>query len=482
MYDFTLIILGNEFKLEKEPPFEIIYYNGHLRETVKKVQTKYVLFVKSTDYLGDNYFKNVIKKTKNDFDCCFINYKCNYLNYDKQKIPTDAKEIKGTKPEYNSYIWSFIFKTEKLLKLFGYKYKDAKSFNEYIKNVFVVTDCISEIVYYHKPNANKIIKEDNMFYVDKKSFTHIKNAIYVGSGCSGTFNGYVSWVRNIGVCFSKKYEITILYDEMSERLYEDFSKWFKCVKVENDTNYICDRVLVTYSTYFYPRNIICIDKNYLFIHGNPSDYPRSKHYKDDVFSVYAAVSKIAAQKSIGYYPTEDIKVVYNPYKLDESRVKPHITLCTTMRTSDIKRPERIVALAKIFDELEIPYTWNVFTDKNENTNINGLIYRRRLLNPMPYVNDSDYFVLLSDSESFSYSVVEALSVNTKVIVTPLEVYDEIGVEDGKNGFVVPFEYFDEENKDKLKEFAKKIYANKDMKFKYTFNDKLYEGFNDIFIK
>ncbi len=153
-----------------------------------------------------------------------------------------------------------------------------------------------------------------------------------------------------------------------------------------------------------------------------------------------------------------------------------------MRTSDIKRPERIVALAKIFDELEIPYTWNVFTDKNENTNINGLIYRRRLLNPMPYVNDSDYFVLLSDSESFSYSVVEALSVNTKVIVTPLEVYDEIGVEDGKNGFVVPFEYFDEENKDKLVEFAKKIYANKDMKFKYTFNEKLYEGFNDIFIK
>jgi glycosyltransferase involved in cell wall biosynthesis len=124
----------------------------------------------------------------------------------------------------------------------------------------------------------------------------------------------------------------------------------------------------------------------------------------------------------------------------------------------------------------------MFTDVKENTNVNGLVYRRRVLNPMPYVNDSNYFVLLSDSESFSYSVVEALSVNTKVIVTPLEVYDEIGVENGKNGYVVPFEYFEEENKEKLKEFAKMIYKNKDKEFNYKFNDSLYKGFNDIFIK
>ena len=175
-------------------------------------------------------------------------------------------------------------------------------------------------------------------------------------------------------------------------------------------------------------------------------------------------------------------VAYNPYKLDPNKVLPHLRLVTTMRSSDIKRPERIKQLAAAFDELDIPYTWNVFTDKNENTNINGLIYRRRIPNTMPYVNDSDYLVLLSDSESFSYSVVEALSVNTKVIVTPLEVYDEIGVKDGENAFVVPKEYFDEENKEKLKEFAKKIYDNKDMKISYTFDSTLYDEFNNIFLK
>ena len=71
--------------------------------------------------------------------------------------------------------------------------------------------------------------------------------------------------------------------------YDDFSKRFTCVKIDPKTNYLCDRLLVTYSTYFYPRNIICIDKNYLFIHGNPSDYKNSRHYKDDIYSEYCLI-------------------------------------------------------------------------------------------------------------------------------------------------------------------------------------------------
>ncbi len=482
MWDFTLIILGKEYKFEKEVPFEIIYYNGNLKDTVRKVKTKYVLFIKSTDYLGDNYFKNVLKKIKCDFDCCFINYKCNYLNYDKQKIPTDYWELKGTLPLYGSYIWSFIFRTSKLLRLFDYRFKDEKKFNDYITENFKITDCINEIVYYHKPNAITVLKEDTFPYVDRKSYTHLNNVIYIGLGCTGTFNGYVSWIRNIALCFSDKYELTLMYDDISDRLYNEFSKKYNCVKVDPKTNYLIERLLVTYSNYFYPRNLICLDRNYMFIHGNAADYKHSKRYRDNVYTNYAAVSQIAAKSAMGYYPTDHIDCIYNPYKVDEERLKPHMTLCTTMRSSDIKRPERIAYLAKILDELEIPYTWNMFTDKNENTNINGLVYRRRLLNPMPYVKAADYFVLFSDSESFSYSVVEALSVNTKVVVTPLDVYKEIGVVDGKNGYVVPFDYFDEKNKDKLKELVLKMYANKDKEFNYVFDPKLYEGFNDIFIK
>ena len=316
--------------------------------------------------------------------------------------------------------------------------------------------------------------------VDKKYSVFYKNVIYIGIGCRGTFNGYISWVRNIGKCFCSKYDITLLYDDISSALNEEFSKMYNCVKLDSKINYICDKLLVTYTNYFYPKNIYVNDRSYLFIHGNPNDYKNACHYYDDIYTDYMAVSKISAKKSVGYYPINDVKPLYNPFVLDKNLVKPHLRLVTAMRSSDIKRPERIVKMASVLDELSIPYTWNVFTDKNENTNINGLIYRKRTLNPLPYVNDSDYFVLLSDSEALPYAIVEALALNTKVIVTPLEAYDELGVIDGNNAIVVPFEYFDDENKDKLIDVCKRIYEEKDKSFEYHFDESLYEGYNDIF--
>ena len=59
-----------------------------------------------------------------------------------------------------------------------------------------------------------------------------------------------------------------------------------------------------------------------------------------------------------------------------------------------------------------------------------------------YVADSDYLVQLSDSEAYCYSVVEALTVGTPVIVTPCPVLEEIGVKEGVNGFYVPFDMDD----------------------------------------
>ena len=88
---------------------------------------------------------------------------------------------------------------------------------------------------------------------------------------------------------------------------------------------------------------------------------------------------------------------------------------------------------------------------------------------------------MSDSEALPYSVVEALALKTKVVVTPLETYDELGVKDGVNAIVIPFEYFDDSNRDKLIDVAKRIYDEKNKEFEYEFDSTLYEGYNDIFI-
>ena len=55
---------------------------------------------------------------------------------------------------------------------------------------------------------------------------------------------------------------------------------------------------------------------------------------------------------------------------------------------------------------------------------------------------ADYLVQLSDSEGYSYSIVEALSVGTPVICTEFGVAKEQGVENGKTGFILPFDMSD----------------------------------------
>ena len=48
-------------------------------------------------------------------------------------------------------------------------------------------------------NINRI----KVVLVDKRKTKHYKNIIYIGDYASGTFNGYISWLNNIGKCFKE---------------------------------------------------------------------------------------------------------------------------------------------------------------------------------------------------------------------------------------------------------------------------------------
>ena len=57
----------------------------------------------------------------------------------------------------------------------------------------------------------------------------------------------------------------------------------------------------------------------------------------------------------------------------------------------------------------------------------------------PYIAKADYLVQLSGSEAFSYSLLESLECHTPVIVTPLAQNADMGIVDGLNSYIVPFE-------------------------------------------
>ena len=479
MKDLTLIIVGNRSDIKEDENVEFLYTNkDNIKSLVNIASGKYIAFIREEDKIAKDYLKVLLSKVKSDFDCCFINYIVEYDYLKNINICINEGELAKNKPYFKDYFWAYIFDKKKLQQIIDIN--DQEEFDKKVNELFVKTTSIGQAIYFHNPKGKKLIKD--FVYSDIKSTNYSKNLIYVGDGCSGTFNGYVSWVKNIGRCFGDDYEITILYEHMEKSVYEYLSKYFRCLKRKNDTNYCCHRLLVTYGTYYYPKNVVTLEDNYMFIHGNMSDYKNTRVFYDDIYTHYVAVSKIAAKKAEGYFPTKNIEYIINPFKLEEDLLKPHLTLTSAFKYSDVKKPERVEKIASILDELDIPYTWNVFTDKKENTNINGLIFRKRTANPIPYIKDSDYFVLLSDSEAMPYCIMEALSVNTKVIVTPLEAYDELGIVDGDNGFIIPFDYFEESNKTKLVSLIKKIYKEKEKEMKYKLKESLWKDYNKIFLK
>lgn len=479
MSRLTIIVLGKKNKgIESREDVDFVFSNGsNLSKLIKGLKTKYFLFVRDDDKLSDDYFEIITNKIKEDFDTCFINYKINYDYKSKVRILHNEYELCNYMPLVGEYIWSFIIDRDKFLPVLDL---ELDNINNYIKDNLTNRTCINKVIYFHNPNTKRIINK--WIYNDVKDEIRVKNLIYVAGGCNGIFNGYVSWLKNLGRCFSDKYKITILYDEIHPTTLGLFSDFFDCLKYDNSINYINESYSAPYTNYFYPKNIINLGESYMFIHGCMSDYENSMHFKDDLYSHYVGVSKVASDRAKGYFPTDNYETIWNPFKIDENMVKPHLMLCSAHRTAKVKRPERVEKMAKMLDELGIPYTWNLFTDVNENTNKGGLIIRSRVPNPLPYINDADYFVLLSESEAMPYSVLEALSLNTKVIVTPLEAFFELGVKDGENGIIVPPEYFDEGNEDKLKKILLKAYEEKDKKINFKFDESLYEGYNDVFVK
>lgn len=134
------------------------------------------------------------------------------------------------------------------------------------------------------------------------------------------------------------------------------------------------------------------------------------------------------------------EVAYNPFSYEKP--KKVLKLISATRFTHEKGKNRIIKLKNILNANHIPFNWTIFTNDKTPIADTNIVYKPPSLDILNYIADADYLVQLSDSEAYCYSVVEALSVGTPVIVTDCPVFKEIGVENGKNGFIVPFDMTD----------------------------------------
>lgn len=233
---------------------------------------------------------------------------------------------------------------------------------------------------------------------------------------------------------AKKYsewDITIYYSigdpEQVKRLKE-----YVRVKKYNGEHIVCDKA-------FFNFNLDIIDnveaKEYIQIaHGDykamgikPNTHPKITKYLGVSQQVCNTFKEVTGH---------DVELVYNPIEIEKP--KKVLNLISATRLTKEKGKNRIKKLSQLFDNAGIPYIWTIYTDDVIAINNPNIIYKKPKLDIIDYIANADYLVQLSDNEGYCYSVVEALTVGTPVIVTNCPVFKEIGVNE-TNGFILDFE-------------------------------------------
>lgn len=121
---------------------------------------------------------------------------------------------------------------------------------------------------------------------------------------------------------------------------------------------------------------------------------------------------------------------------------------------------RMRLLAQKLEDAKIPYLWLNFSD-GELKNAPKHFYNMGCcMDIQNYMQKADYIVQLSTVESFGNTVLESLILNVPVICTPVPAFMEIGVINGVNAHVVPFNM----------DFDVNVLLKKP-KFKFTYDNK-----------
>ena len=225
------------------------------------------------------------------------------------------------------------------------------------------------------------------------------------------------------------YDITVLVDQTSEAWKNKLSE-IVTVKVAETKPIECDVLIMTRMIDPIPK-YIRYKKVIRRLHSN-------KYY--DIQTVpqdadaYVCVSEMV-KDSFGLTDATVIhNMVYN--RSDEALL---LMSCTRIPAPDKgENVDRMRKLGKMLDDANISYLWLNFSDNPMEDPPKHFVNVGHTLDVQHYMRKADYIVQLSTVEACSNTVLEALYFNVPLICTPVPSFFELGVKDGENAYVVPF--------------------------------------------
>ena len=200
----------------------------------------------------------------------------------------------------------------------------------------------------------------------------------------------------------------------------------------------CDVAIINYDTSII--DYINEDaKIYETIHGDYTNpiYGGRKPPTHKRITGYIAITKFLQEKMKDYMGVDNVIMSYNPLTIEEE--KEPMILVTASRLHKDKGKDMMQKFADEMDKQGINYIWYVITNDVGGISSPNVIFIKNRLDISKWTSKATYGVLFSKSEACSYFINEMLYRNIPMLVTPLPYLKEIGVEDGKNAYIVNFD-------------------------------------------
>lgn len=263
----------------------------------------------------------------------------------------------------------------------------------------------------------------------------LKNVIYFpGFNCVG---GVETFCYEMGLKYGKDFDITVLYRQGDPAMMKHIAEVCRVIRYRPGDKIICDVFIFGYGwekdlfDNLEAKEIIqTFHADYICRHLNPCSDPR-------ITRRFGVAENTTEGIRNHYEWAKNIETMYNPYTV--KKPKKVLNLISATRLTPEKGMWRMEALADALDKAGIPFHWTVYTDKPKPFPNKSVAIMPHRLDILDFIADADYLVQLSDTEGYSYSIVEALSVGTPVICTAFAVAEEQGIVNGKNGFILPMD-------------------------------------------
>lgn len=243
--------------------------------------------------------------------------------------------------------------------------------------------------------------------------------------------GIETFLLNFAHFMSKYYDLVVMSDDISDELFKRISAMVPIMNTKNKI--ICDTLIMLRILDTIPTNV---EYKQLISMCHACKTNPKWHMNPDA-DIQVNVSQ-ASKDSFGDEAADSV-IIHNLIRKDERRALILVSATRYPAPDKGNNGERMMQLAKMLNDADIPFLWFNFSDGQIRNAPKGFYNMGLYYDIQPYIARADYLVQLSDSEAYSYSILEALINNTAVIVTPFPSATEQGVVDGENGYIVPFD-------------------------------------------